>query len=139
MLTLKNELNEPFCFVKLIANSKVISVEWNEYINLPQVQESAAKIQELVNENHVVDLLSNFSKCKKFDQEVTEYFNNTFYPELSAIGISHHAIIFSEEAFKRIMKKTFCKFYSVFFEIEVFNNPDLALNWLQKKYVKSAS
>ncbi|MBT29173.1 MAG: hypothetical protein CMO01_05885 [Thalassobius sp.] len=139
MLTLKNEVDEPYCIVKLITDAKAVLIEWQDATKTSQVEIAASKIQEIVKENNTEDIISDFRKCKKFDQEASEFLNTTFYPELSTSGVSKHAIIFSEEVFKRIMKKSFCRFYSGYFDVEVFKEFSDALNWLQKKYVKSAS
>ncbi|UZR92306.1 hypothetical protein [Chondrinema litorale] len=139
MLTLKNEIDEPYCIVSLIADANAVFIEWHDATKTSQVEIAASKIQEIVEQNNSEEIISDFRKCKKFDQDANEFLNTTFYPELSTSGVNRHAIIFSEEVFKRIMKKSFCRFYSGYFEVEVFKGFSDALNWLQKKYVKSAS
>jgi hypothetical protein len=139
MKTLKNDVNEAYCKISSLLDGNTIVIKWISRATLPQIEKVAEVVLTLLKDNPAITLLSDFSECKGFDQATTEFFNTQFYPELARNGISKHAFIFSEEAYKRLMCDTFCKYYSTMFETAVFNSTQKGNNWLQNSMVRTAS
>ncbi|MEM1137595.1 MAG: hypothetical protein AAGI07_17270 [Bacteroidota bacterium] len=123
----------------LIPNTNIISIKWIESPSMPQVKKTCESLFSVIEKHKINTLLSDLSNCKGFNNEAYGYINLVFYPNLSKSGIIKHAIVFSEEIFKRLMKGTFRRFYASHFEVETFCQQEDAINWLRNNHAKSAS
>ncbi len=139
MLLLKNQLSETYCYINFIEAKNTIYVQWQCKANLSEVKKAVKHILELQEKVRASAFLTDYTKCRGFEQSTIEFLNQEFFPMIGSRGITKHAFIFSENAYDKLMKQAFCSYYANLFEVAVFNCLQKGNNWLQKATVKSAS
>lgn len=125
-------------FLKITYNEKANAIleEWKMYYG-PKVEMDAFRqpMLELIKtfkDKKLVKWLSDNTEQKRLNEKDQWWVEENFYPEIVKAGLTHVALVNAKSILGTGVAKNCLRNLSQEVEIEIFNNSEDGIDWLQK-------